>query len=371
MAIRKDIPVKAGTPVEQPSRTTLKNHSSDSVQRPSSSEYDSAFQNFMMFFLGKQNVDSIEKSVKSFLDDISSRFEVKSEEQLLAKGTLDTHDVLSADSSNSRIRDMRVGTVTDYESGRRSYLVGRALDNYIVNQGVVPRASDLPEQRKSTSFKLGTIGEVQSNLVSSIEKASKLTGVPSALIGAMAGIESGFGNNLYSPTGPLGTFQQSGSYRETNWKRYGSFIAQHVPEARAALADGKLTKDEMRQLAFNDDAAALMTGLAAAKFAKDYKLDLSKKENWGLVYAEHNSGRGSVNKLLKGGTTEQWIQDYNPAIYKGTNGSQDILNSYQSKMMTWTKNYEQLESKVALAAAPSSVKTASSLKMATLEPFPG
>lgn len=290
---------------------------------------------------------------------IDDHFGVKSYDELMAKGTLTQRDILSAEASDTRIATMRVGVVTNYETGQRQYLVGRRLDDYLVNQGIgrPPSGREHPvvtqgdikvphSPARSFDFKLTTIGESQRDLVSAIDRAAKITGVPAPLLGAMAGIESKFGRDLVSPTGAVGTFQQTGGYRAERWKLYGEDIARYVPEAREAMKGG-LTKEEMKQLAFNDDAAALMTAYSAKAFARKYNLDLNDPKTWGLVYAEHNAGEGSVKRLLSGGMTEKWIMDANPAIYRNVGDSKSALLTYQTKMEDWAKNYEKLETRIA------------------------
>ncbi len=162
-------------------------------------------------------------------------------------------------------------------------------------------------------------------------------------------IESGFGKNKLSPTGAIGTFQQTGAYRDANWSKHGAFIAQHVPEARAAM-EGGLSKDEKRSLAFNDRSAAIMTALAAKSFAESRGLDLNDKKNWWVVYAEHNAGAGSVNKILRNEMPDKFIRDCNPAIYRGKDTPTEVVANYQSKIMGYAKAYEKLETNLVASA---------------------
>ncbi len=301
---------------------------------------------------------------QALLDTVS--FEPLGYADLLAKGELTDADILRINPRDEQAMNMRMAEVVDYQQGRRYYLVGKSLEQYetrrsaesfLAQQGIgqLPSgrpqaalppsgAAGAPSSYRAPEFRVTTPAVVQGELVASIDKAAKITGVPTALLGAMTGIESGFGKNLLSPTGAIGVMQQTGGYRDTMWKTYGETIAQHVPAARAAMAGG-LSKDEKRDLAFNNDAAILMVALRAKDFCKKYGLDVNDPKSWGMVYLDHNSGEGSVMKLMSGQMTDKFIRDVNPAVYRGVNTPQEALANFQSKIVGYAKAYEKVEAR--------------------------
>ncbi len=313
---------------------------------------------------------------EKFLEDLrrfasqlasSTNVEISSEdtgllsaEMLEKMGQLTSWDLLRIDQNDAKAMSMRMGEVRDNQTGQKYFLVGKSLEVYEARRAAesylgptgTPRIPGSISEKIPTlpqEFRVSTAGSLKGELVDDIAYASKVTGVPAALIGAMAGIESGFGKNKLSPTGAVGTFQQTGGYRDTNWAKHGAFIAQHVPEARAAM-EGGLSKDEKKALAFNDRSAALMTALAAKDFAAARGIDLSDKKNWWVVYAQHNAGDGSVNKLLRNDMPDKFIRDCNPAIYRGKDTPTEIVANYQSKIMGYASAYEKLESNMVASA---------------------
>ncbi len=287
-----------------------------------------------------------------------------SAEMMEKMGQLTSWDLLRIDQKDAKAMSMRMGEVKDYETGQKYYLVGKALETYEARRaaetylGGQPQTgssrphgniSEMAAGRPHQEFRVAPTASLKGQLVDDIAYASKVTGVPAALIGAMAGIESGFGKNKLSPTGAVGTFQQTGGYRDTNWAKHGAFIAQHVPEARAAM-EGGLSKDEKKALAFNDRSAALMTALAAKDFAAARGIDLNDKKNWWIVYAQHNAGDGSVNKLLRNDMPDKFIRDCNPAIFRGKDTPVEIVANYQSKIMGYANAYEKLETNLVASA---------------------
>ena len=299
------------------------------------------------------------------LDESDAESGLLSAEMMEKMGELSSWDLLRIDQSDLKAMSMRMGEVRDYDTGRKYFLVGKSLETYEARRAAEsylgpqgsshtgPRLngsiSDAAASRPQQEFRVSTAGSLKGELVDDIAYASKVTGVPAALIGAMAGIESGFGKNKLSPTGAIGTFQQTGAYRDANWSKHGAFIAQHVPEARAAM-EGGLSKDEKRSLAFNDRSAAIMTALAAKSFAESRGLDLNDKKNWWVVYAEHNAGAGSVNKILRNEMPDKFIRDCNPAIYRGKDTPTEVVANYQSKIMGYAKAYEKLETNLVASA---------------------
>lgn len=308
------------------------------------------------------------KRFASQLASTSTDFDLAEEETGLLSaammekmGQLTSWDLLRIDQNDLKAMAMRMGEVRDHETGQKYFLVGKSLETYEARRAaetylggqsaprVHPTLPAVSSPATQQEFRVSTAASLKGELVDDIAYASKVTGVPAALIGAMAGIESSFGKNKLSPTGAIGTFQQTGAYRDANWAKHGAFIAQHVPEARAAM-EGGLSKDEKRSLAFNDRSAALMTALAAKSFAEARGIDLNDKKNWWVVYAEHNAGAGSVNRLLRNDMPDKFIRDCNPAIYRGKDTPTEVVANYQSKIMGYAKAYEKMETNMVASA---------------------
>ena len=383
----------------QPTAKALKEAEAKAIKPSKRDDFSWSLDNMLRWWVQDLDQDREEKDeertadIRHFQDQIDITFELLSAADLLAKGELSEADILRINPHDEAAMNMRMAEVVDYEKGRRFYLVGKSLEQYETRRtaeaflsqqglaggktpGVPVAAADAAgaparTQRTPPEFRVTTPGAVQGELIASINKASQITGVPTALLGAMTGIESGFGKNLYSPTGAIGSMQQTGGYRDTMWKVYGEKIATHVPAARAAMADG-LTKDEKRNLAFNNDAAILMVALRAKDFCKQYKLDINDPKSWGMVYLDHNSGEGSVKKLLAGEMTDKFIRDVNPAVYRGVDTPQAALANFQSKIISYAKAYEKVEDRyeATLMAAAKPAADAAILKASGKGPAP-
>lgn len=283
-------------------------------------------------------------------------------DDLMKMGTLTLQEMLRIDTSDSRVQSMRTGVVTDYEAGQKYYVVGKDLEKYESRRAAQSSLGNLGLGQSGSSstppkFEVRTSGQIQSDLVNSINRAAEITGVPPALLGALAGIESGFNNPKMqkSPTGAVGVVQQTGGYRDTVWSKYGDFVAQHVPEAREAMKGG-LTRQEKYALAFNEDSAFIIVGLRAKELEKKYGLDLNSPRGMAIVYLEHNSGEGSVKRLLNGQMTDATIRGYNPAIYRGNDTPAAVIASTERKMVSYASAYEkradQIEAVQMAAAKP-------------------
>jgi hypothetical protein len=234
--------------------------------------------------------------------------QVINRQQLEQQGELNQHDILNA-SPDQDTQNLQVGVYT--EDGIPRYFTGRALGE----------ASAIYGNAGNDNWRMTNIGEIQRDMVSGIENASRVTGVPAALLGAMAGIESGFGRNQMSPTGAEGIFQQTDGYLR-NWyidqarTTLPALRQLNDPQVNSMLAGG-ISMNEARRLAYNPAAASLITALAARDMAQDLGVNLNDRGNWWMVYAEHNVGRGGLNAIRRGGEPAQWIQDANPLFYRG------------------------------------------------------
>lgn len=301
-------------------------------------------------------------------------------EDAMKMGTLVLQDILRLDTSDPRVQSMRTGTVTDYNAGQKYYVVGQDLEKYESRRAAQSSLGSLglspshTGRYPPTKFEVRNAGDIQKDLVNSINRAAEITGVPPAMLGALAGIESGFNNPKMqrSPSGAVGVVQQTGGYRDTMWAKHGNFIAEHVPEAREAMKGG-LTREEKYALAFNEDAAFIMVGRRAKELEKKYGLDLNTPRGMAIVYLEHNSGEGSVKRLLNGQMTEASIRNWNPAIYRGNDTPAAVIAATERKMVSFASAYEKRADQIegihmaaAKPAADSAIAKASASSAADL-----
>jgi hypothetical protein len=288
-------------------------------------------------------------------------------QDLANKTTLTQNEIFSAGTSDKRVANTQVAERIN-ENGSRTYYVGSGLTDFLSSRSSVKPSGVQAQNSAKDNFRLTSIGDIQREMFDAIELASKVTGVPTKLLGAMAGKESTFGKGQVSSSGAEGLFQQTDGYLIANYVKnpaQAKLIASVVPEAAEYMKDGKITLDEARKLAWNPAAAAMLTALRAQALAKDLNLDLNKPSSWAYVYTEHNAGRGSLNNLLKGGMTEKWIQDLNPSMYKGANSAQDVLQIAANDMEKWGNRFEKLvaasaDSSSSLASAAIAKASASS-----------
>ncbi|PZP55202.1 MAG: hypothetical protein DI586_07620 [Micavibrio aeruginosavorus] len=306
--------------------------------------------------LGIGALTMLEMLNKTRTDLEGNSLKLLSFDQLLQKGDLDQEDIFSADTSDARVRDMEVGEYIDEQTGERHYYTGETLSRFRGTHRELPLGPD--------NFKMKSVGQVQIEMVSAIQKAASLTGVPASLLGAMAGKETRLGQGgMVSPTGAIGLFQQTGGYREAFWnsEKNRAFVANHVAEARQYLSnDGKIDSAEARKLAWNPEASALMTAIRAQELARAKGFNLNDRNTWTYVYTEHNAGRGSLNKLMNGQMTDSWIRDYNPAVYGGKNTAADVLAGSDRDMKLWANRFEKLTSQLGMDASSPPTQSAAS-----------
>lgn len=287
-------------------------HHSRAAQKPNETRGTQTETNmgFLVAMLGQMTQAQREDYTRNKENDIFQLYAFGiNRQQLEQQGELKQSDIFNA-SQDEDTQNLQVGVYIDPQSGMPRYFVGSALGPA---QSYGNAGND--------SWRMTNIGEIQRDMVSGIENAARVTGVPAALLGAMAGIESGFGRNQMSPTGAEGIFQQTDGYLR-QWYINNARIT--IPALRNlndpqvnSMLEGGISMNEARRLAYNPAASALITALAAKDMAQDLGVNLNDRGNWWMVYAEHNVGRGGLNAIRRGGEPAQWIQDANPLFYRG------------------------------------------------------
>lgn len=300
---------------------------------------------------------SLEKRIREMLRDIdlmtagdqtreNAQEEVPalSYEALLKKGILTQADIFNADPDDKKVAETPVIEQTETD-GRKNYYVGMELTQFLLKHPSNGSARSNSKPDAPDRYRVTNIGEIQREMYEGILLASRMTGVPAKLLGAMAGKESGFGKNQVSHSGAEGLFQQTDGYLIANYVNnpaQARRIAAVVPEAAEYMKDGKMSLAEARKLAWNPAAAAMMTALRADALAQSLGVNLNNSSTWALVYTEHNAGRGSLNKLLKGGMTDEWIQKLNPSMYKNARTAEDVIAIAAKDMQVWGNRFEKM-----------------------------
>lgn len=380
MAIVKD-------PKKTPASRSDKAAASSPADTPIKQRDDFSFDLNNLYRRSDEKAEELEASqlkqaeeFRSTIDQLNESNKFLSADDMEKKGILTLSDLLRIDPLDERAQSMRTGVVTDYEAGKKYYVVGKELEKYEQRRTTQSAMGNLGlgephSSSKPAKFEIRTAGNIKADLVESINHAAKVTGVPPALLGAMAGIESGFNDPKMqkSPSGALGVLQQTGGYRDAVWAKYGDFVAQHAPAAREAMKGG-LTKSEKIELAFDEKSAFIIAGLRAKELEKKYGVDLNTPKGMAIVYLEHNSGEGSVKKLLNGQMTDSFIRNWNPAIYRGNDTPQAVIAATERKMAGYANAYEKVSDSVVakagvdatVAIAKASASSADALKVGTI-----
>lgn len=300
-----------------PARTAFRASSEDSGPQTADRQTQSNMAFILAMFSGNDDRQREERRRRQDQDMMNLVTLGITRRQLETQGEISQGDILNA-SRDADTQSLSVGVYTDPNTGTPRYFTGGSLD----------QASRIYGNTGSDNWRMTNIGDLQRDMVSGIQYASRVTGVPASLLGAMAGIESGFGRNQMSPTGAEGIFQQTDGYLRQWYINNSRTTLPKLQELNramggsdrilnAALADGNISRAEANRLAYSPAASALITGLAAQAMARRTGIDLNDRGNWWMVYAEHNVGAGGLNALRSGGRPAQWIQDANPAFYRG------------------------------------------------------